>query len=765
MSRKGDTEKIFSCSLHPREPLMAFGCETNVVKLYDIQKYAYVRILPMHGVVYAVRFSQCGTFLATASSSPEHDLYRILIWKVSLADGQWKLEKIADDNMTYESLQEETEIDKKAAQIREFFVHQGRINTLEFIPPRVLPLSSKDGNPYDKCMMLASGSNDQTVRIWTFGKLEEVSNEGLQKTEVWRKHTGSVTCIRATMDGAFLASCADEDYSVCIWKLRKTMPSEEEDAKGGVSIAEKLFEQVVEFRTQSPLYSLSFFPIVQQWKNSQTKRYILACGSEQKFFLLKITNMFFAKPQYAVSYTKEVMNLTSGESAWKTIDKLQIEEKIAILKARKKPDAVKKLLKERFTFKDSKGEPNSIEVALDYSEEIQAQSAEEGFKALTALDTAVHIAEFEPDGGKGKIKYEKFLLAIGGGTSGKINAWVFSKTPEEFRSVIKSEFVPYPSLKRILVEKRREAYLAKKANMAKDKSKRKSDDQKDKEDNKLQKFKNKLKRLRNGYVPVGEHMQGSTIMGIALPQLLPDDTTIAAKANEPAVDAKTAIVVGKGKGVPKLEELSPIKIREGLAPYLLNKLRDIHKMLTPMEYVAVTVSDDETARVFKFSVKEPHQVSIKDGELFEEEEKRENALEKAAANIKKGITLFKNFVTQSEEKKKKAVPVVFCVASGERSKTTKKMDDGLVLQRSLTENQANLLYSLNEQARDMRKRKVRNDDSRAMCDEETLGPRRTGCESSGVQVQARWYLMKWLIVIFITVHLQGIWNRISMTMI
>jgi len=129
----------------------------------------------MHGLVLAVRFSPCGAFLATASSSLEHDTFRIVVWRLREVpeDDTWKLEKIADDNTTYEILHEDDVKDRASTRIQQFFLHQGRIKTLEFLP-----------RMNEECARLASGSEDQTVRIWTFR-----GREVAQTTEVWRKHT------------------------------------------------------------------------------------------------------------------------------------------------------------------------------------------------------------------------------------------------------------------------------------------------------------------------------------------------------------------------------------------------------------------------------------------------------------------------------------------------------------------------------------------------------------------------------------------------
>jgi len=173
-------------------------------------------------------------------------------------------------------------------------------------------------------------------------------------------------------------------------------------------------------------------------------------------------------------------------------------------------------------------------------------------------------------------------------------------------------------------------------------------------------------------------MQGTAILGVALPQWHPGDMT----PNE-------------GKDKPKPD------------PLLLNRLRSEFGMIEESQFLCVTASDDETARVFKFNLKEPRGLQVEE-DMVEEVEQKKGFLG-AVTKIKDvavGAVDKLNKLIKRKDHGVAKLEVVLCVASGIPSKTTKKMDGAFVLQRSLTENQANYLYSLKEQARDMRKKKA-----------------------------------------------------------
>ncbi len=627
-ARKSDTERVLSVALHPSEPLMAFGCETNVVKVYDVHKYSYVRILPMHGMVLAVRFSPCGTFLATASSSEEHDLFRVVVWQITASEGSFRLEKRADDNLSYESMQNEGEgsarvLDSKQSfnvDLCQFFLHQGRVDTLEFVPAR----GARGGD----CSLLVSGSHDQTIRLWQF-------DEG--KTEVWRKHTGAVTCVRCSMDGNFLASCGAEDQAIYVWRLRDQLLS------GATS--QKSYSQVLEFRSPAPMHAISFFPAAKVWPNG-TRRYLLACGSSKHFFVLKVhqTRVENGGALRAIDFVDKVGQFAAAPSEWKDTTDTPL----------KAPEA----------------EPNALELQLDYAEMLvdedgvpigaspTSSTNYDSYIALKALDTSVHTASSE-DGKK------RFLVAVGGGSDGALRTWVLSEKTSDMKDMFgQREYLPYGPVKRHVVRNkraRRRGELDKSPDTSGRDARRRRRE--------LERLDKQMRKLGKGFVRVGQHMtRGGQINGIALPNM------------------------GEAGLAKKFQNL---------------------KMLATDEYYAMSVSDDETARIFKYTVKDPHEVDI-----FPRE--REAAVkggdEKAAAagggdakadksDKKRGFLsgLWGNKRTKAPQPKENPT---FCLASGELSKETKKLDGVLVLQRSLTEHQTNLLYSLNEQARDMRKIKL-----------------------------------------------------------
>jgi len=454
-------------------------------------------------------------------------------------------------------------------------------------------------------------------------------------------------------------------------------------AEQGGGISGKLYTHVVEFRARSPVYSLSFFPMVQVFGKTDVRRHIVACGSEKRMFLLKINAATLNKVT-AIDFAESFDKTMDGETPeWVLRDKIL-------------PPAKKH---------------NALQVELDFCEEIKMElsttSGSEKFKALGCLATDVHEAYFsweEKSEKKDKEKKDKereeepkgstlhrFLIVLGGGSGGKLYAWIFSPTPnrlpESIERKVRDEFVPYPFLKRLMredeYEKWQEALDEKKKRNSK---KSEYYDKKAKE--KAEQFKKTMHRLRNGFIPIGEHMEGSNILDVSLPAQYPT-------LGRPTADMKMALHRSKNRK-------------------LLNVLRDEYKMLHDSDYVAVTVSDDETARVFKFSVKDPHQMSFK-------EDKNEKTEERGIlANLGKGIKTGVGGLAlnvggvlgfKRRGKTTDQVPPIFCLASGTKSKATKKMDGTLILQRSLTENQANMLYALNEKARDLRKAKAKKEAS------------------------------------------------------
>jgi len=655
-------------SLHPKFPLMAFGCETNVVKTYDVQKYAYCRVLPMQGEVHSVRFSPCGNFLATAASSREHDIFRVVIWKLTHEEGKWKLEKYADDNITYDNLQESP--DDAPMQLNQFFLHQGRIGTLEFLP--------RAGN--QPCKLLASGSRDQTVRIWAFKDGQDLSNPGW--TEVWRRHTGEVTCVRATIDGAFLASSSSDDRKICIWRLAEGAASGEAEGrdgkgphfgaangakkkkgKGGKSRRgkkgdegqkwlpkKKSYDQIIEFLARSPVYTLSFFPIIERWKNEDVKRYLLACGTEDSLFLLKVVSAQLRRSTSAVSFPMEFDLITKGEKASPVMMDTALKGEMVRRKNKLNPIAG-----------IGKREGPSLQVELDFTEDLSAslldenQPQEEQSVRLVSLDTAIYEADCNG-------KKRQFYLCLGGGLSGKLMAWVFTSVLD-YNLKLREEFTTYSTLKRMIVNKKFdtdvEAIKAKAYERAKETREI---------DRKKASYEKRMRRLNKEHVTVGEHMTGKAIYGVALPQWYSGS------------DSKQW--------------------------RLLNKLREQYRMLGNNQYFAISVGEDETSRVFKFSIKEPRQIKIDEDFVMNEEEKR--GLLGALNKVKGGVQNVAKLLKLDKAEKKEDDPA-FCVASGEVSRTTKRMDGTLILQRSLTENQANILYTLKEQTREMRKEKIKKE--------------------------------------------------------
>lgn len=78
------SERVLSVSFHPSLPLVALGCETSRIKVYNLKARVYVALVPHIGRVRAVEWSPCGSFLASAASAPPSasstESYTINIW-------------------------------------------------------------------------------------------------------------------------------------------------------------------------------------------------------------------------------------------------------------------------------------------------------------------------------------------------------------------------------------------------------------------------------------------------------------------------------------------------------------------------------------------------------------------------------------------------------------------------------------------------------------------------------------------------------------
>lgn len=149
------------------------------------------------------------------TSTQLQEKYSISIWRVSYFDDIATFSLLTDDT----AIPEGEDADTNSATAK---LHQGRITCLSFRPP----LSEYGGSA-----VLASGSTDQTVRLWHFnddGVLkryhhhEEEHHDGFFAVRDIhnRLHNAPVTAVCFSDRGSLMAS-SSKDNTIVVWKFRK----------------------------------------------------------------------------------------------------------------------------------------------------------------------------------------------------------------------------------------------------------------------------------------------------------------------------------------------------------------------------------------------------------------------------------------------------------------------------------------------------------------------------------------------------------------
>jgi len=186
----GDTERVLSVAFHPIKQYIAFGCENSSIKLWNIRSKLYAGIFTHHGSVNALEFSNDGSILATAASGHTEG-NTIALW-------QCVHELKDEDELNLRLFMHDTEL----APFRAEVLHQGTINALAFGPAL-----GKHG-----ICMLASASDDATVRVWQFPSGFKMTRQTL------RSHKTKVTSCVFSEDGRYLIS-ASIDGEICVHRL------------------------------------------------------------------------------------------------------------------------------------------------------------------------------------------------------------------------------------------------------------------------------------------------------------------------------------------------------------------------------------------------------------------------------------------------------------------------------------------------------------------------------------------------------------------
>ncbi|MEH2229387.1 MAG: NB-ARC domain-containing protein [Nostoc sp.] len=174
---------VMSVSLNPEGSLLATGDLDGKICLWRVVDGQPVLTLQGHtGWIWAVTFSPDGKTLASCS----HD-WLIRLWDVQSLDFELShpanLAEVRDANPI------------PGACLNTLRGHSHRVWTIAFSP---------DGQ------LLASGSDDQTIRLWN-------AQDGTCLA-VLQGHTGGVTSVRFSPNGKLLAS-AGEDASIRLWNV------------------------------------------------------------------------------------------------------------------------------------------------------------------------------------------------------------------------------------------------------------------------------------------------------------------------------------------------------------------------------------------------------------------------------------------------------------------------------------------------------------------------------------------------------------------
>ncbi|MBD2681747.1 MULTISPECIES: NB-ARC domain-containing protein [Nostoc] len=181
---------VMSVSFNPDGSLLAIGDLDGKIYLWRVVDGQPVLTVQGHaGWIWAVTFSPDGKTLASCS----HD------WLIRL----WDVQSLALEQSSSANLDTASDSSHRPGTcLNTLRGHSHRVWTIAFAPQR--NANSPDGQ------LLASGSDDQTIRLWN-------AQDGTCLA-VLPGHTGGVTSVRFSPDGQLLAS-AGEDASIRLWSV------------------------------------------------------------------------------------------------------------------------------------------------------------------------------------------------------------------------------------------------------------------------------------------------------------------------------------------------------------------------------------------------------------------------------------------------------------------------------------------------------------------------------------------------------------------